>query len=207
MCAPGPRRNSVLPNAVRLAASRSVATSELSGCVIVSGMPGAGKSTVTRVAARLLPRAAQVKADDVNEMILSGRVPFMGEPYEEVVRQEELCNRNLCALAANFIDFGFTVLMDQLVTDRAELALLVGLLAPRPVRLVTLAPTIEVCQRRNAGRDPDESWEFEGYHQLDADMRRNVGGVGWWFDTSGLTPEETAERLVHQAAAHQVVSL
>jgi adenylate kinase len=33
---------------------------ELPGCVIVSGMPGAGKTTVTRLAARLLPRAARV---------------------------------------------------------------------------------------------------------------------------------------------------
>jgi Mg-chelatase subunit ChlI len=88
-------------------------TPELSGCVIVSGMPGAGKSTVTRLAARLLPRAAQIKADD-------------------------------------------------------------------------------------ATRDPSESWEFDGYHRLEADMRRELGDVGWWFDTSALTPEETAEQLVRE---------
>jgi hypothetical protein len=71
---------------------------------------------------------------------------------------------------------------------------------------VTLAPTVEVCQRRNATRDPDESWEFDGYHQLDADMRRNVGDVGWWFDTSDLTAEESADRLVKQAATRAVLS-
>src|SRR5690349_16937198 len=111
---------------------------ELSGCVIVSGMPGAGKSTVTALAARWLPRAAQVKGDDVNKMILSGRVWFMGEPADEALRQDELCNRNMCLLANNFVDFGFTVLMDTVVADRAELGFLVGLLTPRPVRLVTL---------------------------------------------------------------------
>ena len=62
---------------------------ELTGCVIVSGMPAAGKSTVTALAAQLLPRAAQIKADDVNEMILSGRVGFMGQPADEALRQEE----------------------------------------------------------------------------------------------------------------------
>jgi integrase len=41
---------------------------EPSGCLIVSGMPGAGKSTVTRLAARVLPRAARVGGDDVNLM-------------------------------------------------------------------------------------------------------------------------------------------
>lgn len=104
------------------------------------------------------------------------------------------------------IDFGFTVFMDQLVTERAELNLLVGLLAPRPVRLVTLAPTVEVCQRRNATRDPDESWEFEGYHQLDADMCCRLGSVGWLFDTSDLTAEESAQRLVKEAATRAVLA-
>ncbi len=178
---------------------------ELLGCVIVSGMPGAGKSTVTALAARLLPRAAQVRGDDVNQMILSGRVGFMGEPADEALRQDELCNRNMCSLANNLVDFGFTVLMDTVVADRAELDFLVGLLAPRPVRLVTLAPGVEVCQQRNATRDPDERFEFDGYHRLEAEMRRDLGDVGWWFDTSALTPAETAEQLVRQAADRAVL--
>ena len=173
---------------------------ELFGCVIVSGMPGAGKSTVTTLAARLLPRAAQVKGDDVNRMILNGRVGFMGEPADEALRQDELCNRNMCSLANNFVDFGFTVLMDTVVADRGELDFLLGLLAPRPVRLVTLAPGVEACQQRNATRDPDERFEFDGYHRLEAEMRRDLGDVGWWFDTSALTPAETAEQLVREAA-------
>lgn len=171
----------------------------LAGCVIVSGMPGAGKSTVTALAARLLPRAAQVKGDAVNEMVLSGRVGFLGEPADEALRQDELCNRNMATLAANFVDFGFTVLMDTVVADRAELDYLHGLLTPRPVRLVVLAPGIEVCQHRNATRDPDERFEFHGYERLEADMRAQVGRLGWWFDTSTLTPAETAERLVREA--------
>ena len=173
---------------------------ELSGCVIVSGMPGAGKTTVTALAAGLLPKAAQVKGDDVNQMIRSGRVWFMGKPKEEALRQDELCNRNMCSLAANFIDFGFTVLMDTVVADRAELDFMLALLSPRPVRLVTLAPGIEACESRNASRDPDEQFEFDGYRRLDTDMRRELGDVGWWFDTSALTPIQTAEQLVLEAA-------
>jgi predicted kinase len=177
---------------------------ELSGCVIVSGMPAAGKSTVTALAARLLPRAAQVKGDTVNLMILGGRVSFMGKPRDEARRQDELCNRNMCALANNFVDFGFTVLMDTVVADRAELDFLLTLLSPRPVRLVTLAPGVEVCQHRNATRAPEERFEFDGYHQLEADMQRELGEAGWWFDTSALTPSETAEQLVREVAERSV---
>lgn len=171
----------------------------------MSGMPGAGKSTVTRLAARLLPRAAQVKADDLNAMILSGRVWALGEPADEAARQQELCERNLASLANNFVDVGFMVLMDELVRDRAELDLLLQLTAPRPVALVTLAPRIAVCEHRNATRDPAEYFEFDGYVGLEATLRREVGDAGWWFDTSDLGPEETAEQIVHEAWTRGVI--
>ena len=93
---------------------------DLSGCLIVTGMPGAGKSTVSTLAAQQLPRAARVKGDDVNQMVLSGGVSFAGEPAEEAARQVELCHRNISSLAANFVDFGFTVLMDTVVPGRAD---------------------------------------------------------------------------------------
>ena len=52
-----------------------------------------------------MPRAAQVGGDAVNDMIRSGFVWFMGKPSNEALRQDELCNRNMCALANNFSDF------------------------------------------------------------------------------------------------------
>ena len=174
---------------------------ELLGCVIVTGMPGAGKTTVTALAARLLPRAAQVKGDTVSYMVLSGRVGFQDEPADEAVRQGELVNRNLTALANNFIDFGFTVLMDTVVPGRVKLDRLVGLLRPRPVRLVILAPGIEACRYRNSIRDPEERFDFDGYERLEADMRRDLDQLGWWFDTSALTPADTAAQLVAEATS------
>jgi predicted kinase len=173
-----------------------VTVNGLSGCVIVTGMPGAGKSTVSTLAAGLLPRAARVKGDDVSYMILSGRVRFDGTPADEADRQGDLCNRNMCALANNFVDFGFTVFMDTVVADRRKLDDLLRLLAPRPTRLVVLAPGIAACRHRNATREPDERWEFDGYERLEARMRKDIAESGWWFDTAALTPQETAARLV-----------
>ena len=175
--------------------SRDVTTDEVSGCVIVTGMPGAGKTTITSLVARLMPRAAQVSGDDVNVMIRSGFVWFMGQPTEEALRQDELCNRNMCCLANNFIDFGFTVLMDTVLADRSELDFFIALMSPRPVRLVVLDPGIAACRYRNARREPEDRFEFDGYERLDADMKRELGDIGWWLDTSAMTADQTAERL------------
>jgi predicted kinase len=178
-----------------------VTTEELSGCLIVTGMPGAGKTTIASLLARLIPRAAQVSGDAVNAMIGSDYVWFMGQPTQEALRQDELCNRNMCSLANNFIDFGFTTLMDTVLADRAELDFFIALMSPRPVRLVILDPGVEVCRKRNAGRDPEDRFEFDGYERLRTDMRREFGDIGWWLDTSAMTVDQTAETLATEVAS------
>ena len=136
----------------------------------------------------------------MNQMIKSGYVGWMDKPADEALRQDELCNRNMCSLARNFIDFGFTVLMDTVLADRTGARLLPG---------SAITATREACgprtryrgmQSRNATRHPDDHFAFDGYERLDDDMKREFGDVGWWFDTSSLTAEETAERLVIEAA-------
>ncbi|GAA4903981.1 AAA domain-containing protein [Stackebrandtia albiflava] len=172
---------------------------ETPAILIVTGMPGAGKSTVTRRIAAELPRAARLDGDQVNRLVVSGRVGPLGEPVDEAERQVELCNRNLCALAANFADAGFTALIDWVIPTREQLDLFVRLLAPRTVHFVMLAPGIAACRDRDMRRDPRERFRFDGYEALEAAMSRELGDVGWWFDTSALEPGETARRVIEEA--------
>ncbi|WP_245238319.1 AAA family ATPase [Streptomyces roseochromogenus] len=176
-----------------------VNTAERPDCLIVTGMPGAGKSTVTRLIAEQLPRSARLDGDFISRLVVGGRVGALGEPAEEAARQVELCNRNLCTLANNFADAGFTPVIDWVIPDRAQLDFFVSLLPARRVLFVVLAPGSEVCRYRNTIRDPRERFDFDGYDALDAAMRRELGDVGWWFDTAALSPEETVECIVREA--------
>jgi len=170
-------------------------------CLLITGAPGAGKSTVSRLVAKALPRSALLDGDHINRLIVSGRVWALGKPADEAARQVRLCNENLCGLAANFADAGFTPVIDWVVPDRQQLDLYREALSPRRLLVVVLAPGIDICRYRNSTRDPQEQFSFDGYETLLASMRDGFGTIGWWIDTSDLTAEETARQIVAKAPA------
>jgi hypothetical protein len=169
-------------------------------------MPGAGKSTVTRLVAQRLARSARLGGDEVNQMIVNGFVWALGEPADEAARQVELLHRNLCALANNFSDAGFTPLIDAMIPSREKLDFFLDLLAPRRVLFVVLAPGIGVCQYRNTIRDPRERFDFNGYEALEATMKRELGDTGWWLNTAPLTPTQTADHILQEATHRALVN-
>ena len=118
----------------------------------------------------------------------------------------ELCNRNLCTLANNFSDAGFTPVIDWVIPDREQLDFFRSLLPARRVLFIVLAPGIEMCRYRNTLRDPREQFAFDGYEDLEARMKRELGDSGWWVDSAALTAEETADRVLREARHRALVT-
>ncbi len=164
-------------------------------CLIITGPPGAGKSSVARSVAERLQRSALLDGDAINSLTVSGFVWALGEPADEAARQVRLLHANLCALAANFAGATITPVIDAVIPNRDRLNYFLETLAPRPVLLVVLAPSEEVCRARNAGRPPESQFFFDGYEELMAAMSEGFGTVGWWLDSSGLSLEETVLRV------------
>ncbi|GCD98584.1 AAA family ATPase [Embleya hyalina] len=168
------------------------------GCLVVSGMPGAGKSTVAPLVAARYPRAAHISGDVLSYMVVQGRVGFAGEPAEESRRQLRLCVRNMCALADNFAADDILPIVEYPIDSPELLEFMVGLLRTAPVMFVVLAPPLEVCRERNAARPVRERVDFDYGPQYRA-MRERLGGVGWWLDNSDRTPVETADLIAAHA--------
>lgn len=174
-------------------------------CLLITGAPGAGKSTVSRLLAQRLSRSALIDAYFVSTMVVGGYVSPLGQPADEAARQVQLLNTNLCALAVNFVDAGFTPVLDLVVPNAEHLEAFRRALASRRLLFVVLDPGTDTCRRRNEIRTPEEQFFFDGYEELRASMRAGFGELGWWFDTSDLSAEETVSQILLEAPRRGVV--
>ena len=114
------------------------ASSELDGgrvCLLVTGAPGAGKTTVAGNLARSMSRSSVISGDTVARLVVGGYVWPLGHPPEEAAGQVALCNDNICSLAANFMAAGFTPVIDWVVPDADQLDVFRNALGAR-LRLV-----------------------------------------------------------------------
>jgi hypothetical protein len=60
--------------------------------------------------------------------------------------------------------------------------------------LVVLAPSLEVALGRDAHRK--EKQVAQMFAHMDAELRDEMSGLGWWLDTSELTVDQTVDRLL-----------
>lgn len=161
---------------------------------LVTGIPGAGKSTVARAFAERQERAAFVEGDVLRAFVVSGVAWPRGATLEgEAERQYELKIRNHCLLARSFAEAGFLPVLDSVVVTQHHLDAYRSFLAGARFYLVVLAPDAAVAGRRNEGRPgktaPDAS-------RLDGVMREQLDGLGLWVDSSELTVEQTVDAVI-----------
>jgi chloramphenicol 3-O-phosphotransferase len=170
-----------------------------SAIIVITGIQGAGKSTVGRLLAARFARGAFVEADALQRMIVSG-----GQWVTESAAPVPLTNEagvllrlrlgNSCLVARSFFGVGFTVVLDDIIIGERWDHIREDLRG-QPFYFVVLAPNVETVIARDAAREKavGAEWAF-----LDGDLRRTMAGVGLWVDSSGQSPEETVNEIVQR---------
>lgn len=162
--------------------------------LILTGPPGAGKSSVAQALADRYDRVAHIDVDTLRGFITPTGYIAPDKPGWE--RQRALATRNACTLAQNFMAERFAVIIDDVVTSRAELDLYIEGLTPVgvPVHFVRLLPSREACQTRNRERRTGRMGA--GRIEVVYDQFEAAGEMpGSVIDSSSLSIEATADRL------------
>ncbi|MDR6866152.1 putative kinase [Microbacterium resistens] len=159
--------------------------------VLVSGLPGVGKTTTARALAASGSRGAHLDTDGIGEdFIVAGLVLPGGNPPDEAERQLTLRRENIWALTRNLVAAGFDVAVSDVVLwpsllDDYRRAL------PVPFRFVLLTASAEEISHRDAHRDKHVA---EDWTHLRADQDA-WDSPGLRMDTTGLSLDETLQAI------------
>lgn len=162
---------------------------------IVSGIPGVGKTTVSRLLARRFDRGVHLEADIFQKMIVTGGRSPNEEPEEEAWEQLRLRSRNIAMVADSFLEAGFWPVIDDVVVG-LRLNDVLEDIESRPIYFVLLLPRLEVVEQRD--RDRDEKHVFDIWNHLDEVARTETPREGLRIDSSDLTAEETVDEILRR---------
>lgn len=165
--------------------------------LVVTGIPGSGKSTVGALLARRFDPAVLIEGDVLRRMVVTGRAEMTPDPSPQALRQYGLRLRHLAQLTRSYAAEGFTVVAeDNLLGEHLER--FVALLGDSgPCHVVALAPDVEAVLNRDAGRS-QQAYDGDGWgaRELDRVFRRDTARLGLWLDTSGQKADETVQEIL-----------
>ncbi len=143
-------------------------------CWLITGIPGVGKSTVSRLLSARMGRGIHIEGDLLQEWIISDSVWPGEEPDDEAERQIKLNAHNQCLLAGSFSQAGFVPVMDYVITSRERLELYHDNLLGLTLHVVVLAPGVNVALSRDLerpGKTVAADWTY-----LEPEIKAGLGG-------------------------------
>lgn len=160
--------------------------------LLLTGPPASGKNTIAEMLAKRLERCAAIDVDELRTMIVQPN--NLTWESRERSAQEDLVVKNACALAANFMDAGYDVVISDVITE-GSLDIYKRSLSKAELKTILLLPTENEIMGRLLSR-PD--YLSRGEVSSVYDQQARFSDYDDKLDNTELQPDAVVEWLLER---------
>lgn len=155
--------------------------------IIINGPSGVGKSTISHILSRSIKKGVHIDVDMLRHLVANPRL---------VREQIDLAYSNAAALADNFLNAGYTVIVDGVFPTGRDLAAFCRALETEDIAVFayTLSGKLQVLQQRDAMKTGSDRHRRR-VKKLRNSMHAEADSLGAFIDTTDLGIMQTVEHI------------